>query len=72
MLDFLYDLFSPRKSAAIITRNKVLEEVEEHIKQSTMFVTKELIDADDITKEFIRGYELSSDNALTIIEGLKK
>ncbi len=72
MLDFLYDLFSPRKSAAIITRNEVLEEVEKNIKIDSVNAISVMSRDMKFSTEVSRGYFMAMKDVFDTIENLKK
>lgn len=72
ILDFICELFSLRKSAAIITRNEVLEEVENEIKKDSAGATLLMSRSMKFSNDIIKGYLLATSDTLIIIEGLKK
>lgn len=72
ILDFICELFSPRKSAAIITRNEVLEEAIDAIQIDAIRVDKLMMSNELFTTECIMGFHAATRQAVMIIDNLKK
>lgn len=72
ILDFICELFSLRKSAAIITRNEVLNEVIDSVHIDSVRVYGVMRNDELYTPEFKKGYHEATKQALLIIARLKK
>lgn len=72
MLDFLYDLFSPRKSSASILKDKVLGEAIDAIQTDAIRVDKLMMSNELFTTEYIRGFHAATQQAVMIIHNLEK
>lgn len=70
-IDFICDLFSPRKPVGSIIRNKVLDEVIDSVHIDSVRVYGIMITNEAFTPEFIRGYQAATKNILLIIDDLK-
>lgn len=71
-IDFICNLFTPRKSVGSIIRNKVLDEVIDAIHIDSVRVYKALRDDKIYTPEFRKGYHEAIKQSLLITAKLRK
>ena len=70
-IDFICDLFSPRKPVGSIIRNKVLDEVIDSVHIDSVRTYDIMMKNESYTPEFIRGYKVATKEILLIIAKLR-
>ena len=71
MIDFLYNLVMPRKSAGVIIRNKILDEVSNSIRIESMKTNIAMISSTEVNNDNLVGYNTAIYSVLNLIENLK-
>lgn len=72
MIDFLNNLFTPRKSAGVIQRNEILDEVSNSIRVESMKTNIAMTLNTEFNNDHIVGYNTAMYSVLSLIENLKR